>query len=271
MPARLAGRVSPSQLRRVITVLSALVIVGGAVALAVVSNLAVRRLVPLAILEEHHPVASVIVALVGGLYGILLAFVVVVVWEDFNREREGSVAEASAVADIARLAAGLAPPSAERIRRDAEAYLESAVADEWPAMEEGRPGPRLEEVSDRLWRALAEYEPADDGERNAQLVALGRMVDASDHRRRRLLASREELPGVLQFLLVAGGALLIGFSNFFGLRFRGSQLALNAGMAAMIGLVLFTVHALDHPFHGEIRVSAEEFHLALELLRAEGR
>ena len=90
-------------------------------ALAIVSHLLVRRYVPVEVLEEHHPGASVIVALLGGLYGILLAFVVVVVWEDFNREREGSAAEASAIADVARLAGGLAPPDGELLRERGEA------------------------------------------------------------------------------------------------------------------------------------------------------
>ena len=128
----------------------------------------------------------------------------------------------------------------------------------------------LEAASAALWRGLVAYVPANDGDRNLQLLALGRMAEASDHRRRRLLAARETLPGILQFLLVAGGAIVITFANFFGLRYRGSQLALNAGMAAMIGLVLLTIHSLDHPFRGEIQVKPEEFRIALELLRERG-
>jgi hypothetical protein len=254
----------------VYTLVSALVIVGGAVALAVASHLVVRRTVPVEILEAHHPVASVIVALVGGLYGILLAFVVVVVWEDFDREREGAAAEASAISDIARLAGGLRPPGSVRVAADAEAYLGAVIDDEWPALSVGRAGARLEAISDRLWQELASYAPAADGDRNVQLLALGRMAEASDHRRRRLYAAREELPAILRLLLIAGGVLVIGFANFFGLRYRASQLALNAGMAAMIGLVLFTVHALDHPFRGEIRIDPVEYRIALEILRGRG-
>jgi hypothetical protein len=196
--------------------------------------------------------------------------VVVVVWEDFDREREGAAAEASAIADIARAAAGLREPAAGRVTADAEDYLAAVIDDEWPALAAGRAGARLEAISDRLWRELATYAPAADGDRNVQLLVLNRMAEASDHRRRRLFAAREELPAILRLLLAAGAALVIGFANFFGLRYRGSQLALNAGLAAMIGLVLFTIHALDHPFRGEIRIDPGEYRIALEVLRGRG-
>ena len=66
-------------------------------------------------------------------------------------------------------------------------------------------------------------------------------------------------------------ALLVGYANFFGLRCWGSQRAPNAGTGATIGLVLFTLHAVVHPFRGEIRWDAGEFRIALEWLRAESQ
>lgn len=50
------------------------------VLVAVLGLLAVRRRVPLAQLMEHHEVAGVCFAVVGGLYGIILAFVLVSSW-----------------------------------------------------------------------------------------------------------------------------------------------------------------------------------------------
>ena len=63
-----------------------------AVAVAVV-----HRLVPVAVRRIHNDVAGFVFAILGSIYGVLLAFVVIVVWEQFNEanqhaENEGSSA-----------------------------------------------------------------------------------------------------------------------------------------------------------------------------------
>ncbi|MGD9763859.1 MAG: hypothetical protein AB7V27_09120, partial [Candidatus Binatia bacterium] len=66
----------------------------------------VRRRVPLEQLMEHHEVAGVCFAVVGGLYGIILAFVLVSSWERYESARAQTEFEASAAADLYRHAAG---------------------------------------------------------------------------------------------------------------------------------------------------------------------
>ena len=52
-------------------------IVGFAVAASVGGLLLVRRRIALATLEQHNEVAGFIIAVIGGLYAVLLAFVVI--------------------------------------------------------------------------------------------------------------------------------------------------------------------------------------------------
>jgi hypothetical protein len=66
------------------TLLQALLIIGGVVLLAVVGFAVVHRLIAVHIRHAHNDVAGFIYAVVGIMYAILLAYVTIIVWEQYN-------------------------------------------------------------------------------------------------------------------------------------------------------------------------------------------
>src|SRR4028119_988032 len=92
------------------------VLVVGGVCLAAVGGLElVQRLVPAASRQQHNDVAGFIYAVLGVVYAVLLALVVIAVWEDFGSARETVEGEANATAAIFWLAHPL--PEPERHQR----------------------------------------------------------------------------------------------------------------------------------------------------------
>ena len=69
------------------SVVYGLLVVGGACLAAVLGLVLVQRLVPMTIREEHNDVAGFIYAVVGVIYAVLLALVVIATWEEFGRAR----------------------------------------------------------------------------------------------------------------------------------------------------------------------------------------
>lgn len=243
-----------------------IVMVIAAVAFALLVNAAVTRRVPLDVLKEHHEVAAVITAIIGGMYGILLAFAVVVVWEGFDRAREDASREANAGADLYRLVGALPTPTGPEIQAAMIEYFRSVSAAEFPAMDRGEESPETEAKLHQIWRAVTGFRPTDDGERNLHLTALQRLSEMSDQRRLRLTASKHEMPITIWVVLIAGALIVIAFANFFGLRFPRSKALLLIGLSGIIALVLATIWGLDHPFSGEPRVRPDDFQLVLRLM-----
>jgi hypothetical protein len=69
---------------------------------AVGAQLGIRRMWPHLVEGEHNDVAGFIIAVVGVIYAVLLAFVVIITWENFSAA-EGVVGEeASALRSIYR-------------------------------------------------------------------------------------------------------------------------------------------------------------------------
>src|SRR5918997_4360927 len=79
------------------TVVYGVLIVGGACLAAVAGLVLVQRLVPASIRKENNDVAGFIYAALGVIYAVLLALVVIAVWEDFGRGRVTVEGEANSL------------------------------------------------------------------------------------------------------------------------------------------------------------------------------
>jgi hypothetical protein len=98
----------------------------------------VQRLVPAASRRQHNDVAGFIYAALGVIYAVLLALVVIAVWEQYGAARETVEQEANAAADIFWLANQLPEPRGTHVQELVRSYAEEVVHREWPLMEQGQ-------------------------------------------------------------------------------------------------------------------------------------
>src|SRR5215216_715151 len=82
------------------SVVYGVLVVCGACIAAVIGLAVVQRLVPVATRKEHNDVAGFIYAVLGVIYAVLLALVVIAVWGSFQAANETVEQEANAVAEI---------------------------------------------------------------------------------------------------------------------------------------------------------------------------
>jgi Protein of unknown function (DUF4239) len=228
----------------------------------------VRRLVPLTVLQSHHEVAGFIIGVLGAIYAVLLAFVVVIMWDQYGDARAHVEREANQLSDLSHLAQGFSEPARGQLISMMQAYAQSAMDDEWPAMADGHDSPRTQTALDDLWRAYLSIEPQTNRENALYQESVSHLNEMSASRRSRLYASRDDLPAVIQILLWGGGAITIAFTYFFGVRSVRSQALMTAALAGIVSFILFLILALDNPFHGYVRASPEPLRQVLERIQA---
>ena len=86
----------------------------------------------------------------------------------------------------------------------------------------------------------------------------------TEHRRIRILQSRESLPGILWLVLIAGGVITVAAACFFGVpnfRFHLLQVIV---LSFLIALVLVAIADIDRPYQGDVKVSPAGYQFALE-------
>lgn len=244
------------------------VVVGLSILVAHLGLRLVRRLVPLAVLETHHEVAGFIIGVLGAIYAVLLAFVVVIMWDQYGEARANIEQEANQLNSLSHLAQGYPGETRSRLLDMLRAYAQSAIDDEWPAMAQGDESGRTQSAMDDLWRAHMDFDPQTNRETTLYQESLDHLDELSASRRLRLYASRDDLPPIIQVLLWGGGLITIAFTYFFGVKSIRSQALMTAALAGVIAFILFLVLALDNPFHGYVRASPEPLHLVLKRIQA---
>jgi hypothetical protein len=135
-------------------------------------------------------------------------------------------------------------------------------------MAEGESSPETWDEYERLWRTYYEFKPHEDHQRVWYAESVRQLNVLGDERRDRLLRVRSGLPTVIWSVLLAGGAVTIGFTFFFGTRNARAQGLMTAGLALTIGAVLLSILALEHPFAGITSVDPEGFHRIEKILGA---
>jgi hypothetical protein len=254
------------------TVVYGVLVVGGVCLLALAGFELVQRLVPADSRQQHNDVAGFIYAALGVIYAVLLALVVIAVWEEFQGARETVEQEANAAADIFWLANQLPEPRSTHVQELVRSYAEEVVHTEWPLMEKGQaPSMGQEQATSDGWTiiddiraSLQDFEPRTQAEVQLCAEGLDQLDILSDARRMRLVAAEEGVPGVLWSVLIFGGVAAVSFTYLFGLESTWAHRLMVATLAAIIGLVLFTVGAMEHPFSGGARIGTGAFELILE-------
>jgi len=233
-------------------------------ALAMTGPYLVRLRIRLAHLRGNNEVAGFKFAVIGVLYAVLLAFVVIISWERFYDAETALAREAGAAATIYRICSGLDDSSAAAVHENLEAYLRSVLADDWPAMVRGRPSAVTTRVLSDLYEVVVRFRPADLHGSDLQKDLLTELDELTRARRERLVMAEGTVPNVIWFVIFLGAALTISFTFFFGTENIIAQSMMTGILAAIILSAVLVVIALDRPYTGAIVVSKEAIRAVLE-------
>ncbi len=226
-----------------------------AAALACAGQIAVRRAFPRVDFTKHNDVGGIVLGVVGGLFGVTLAFIIAIVWQEFDGTTQRVAIEAGAATDLWHVASGLGAPEGPAVRRNLVAYARLMVDDEWPAMRTGGDSPKAEQLLTRTFESVARYRPSSSGESNAQSAALQYLGVLHDSRHHRL---DDNASGVSPFewvILCIGAVAVVGLCYLVGLPELRTQLVMTGTVAAMIAAMFVLVFELDYPFRGDLSVA----------------
>jgi len=240
--------------------------IGAAVLIAVGGLFVFRRFVPLDILASHHDITGAKFQVMGTIYAVLLAFVVVTVWQQYYSIATTVEIEASKVLDLYRDAAEFPEPMQSELRNQLRAYAQAVVEEEWDTMARGHECTHARIEFQKLWAVYRQLPVRDLRELAAQDETLRRMNELGENRQLRLLRARSRVPTVLWIAVVLGAVATIGFSYFFGARSVRLQAVMVAIFTAAISLFFYVIAALDTPFSGTGWISPRPFTRALHTM-----
>ena len=240
-----------------------LVVIGLWTGLALMGLYIFHRLVDVEMRHKDTETVGLTYAIVAVVYAVLIAFIVVDVFETFAKGDEIATAEANKISNLMLDSVGLPPPMAEAVRGDLDKYIDVVVKSEWPSQQVGKLGEAVFEpgwtILAHLSTRLAVFEPVTMGQNVNKGEMLRAMNDLIKARRSRILAAGEHLPGIVWQILLLAGAVAVGYTYLFGAHSFRIHMAITGLIAATISLVFVLIIALDYPFRGEVSVGDDAF------------
>jgi len=237
----------------------ALIIIGGIILIALLGLWAIRRWLPGLRDREHNDITGVILGVLAVVYGIVLAFVIVALYEESRAASADVRLEATALSEIYRDSRAFSPAAARRVKAAVGDYDYAVVVKEWPAMRDGRESQQSWNALNHIYATVQSYTPKTEVQRDYYGAVTARVDNLAGARRERLNDAEGSLPTIFVILLIVGALILLFTTFLFGSENPLLHTILSLLVAILVGLSLLVALVLDYPFSGEVSVSNSAF------------
>jgi hypothetical protein len=212
--------------------------------------------------KEQTGSLSPFLTTVALVYGALLGFTVVVAWEQFSSAEANVTNESSTLATMYRQTVSLPAPEQATMRGLLRDYT-AAVKVEWDSQGSSAASATARIAITDMYRVLGQPQSSNAGAINAEIR--GQLNMLTSQRNTRILDTKPRIPGLLWSGLLFGGVLLIGLIGFTHLSNLINHMILSSAIAILLGLLLFLIFWLDHPFGRELGVTPASFDYTVQV------
>lgn len=230
-----------------------------AAAVACTAHLLVRRCFRTVEFSSYNNVGGIVLGVLGALYAIMLAFVVGIVWREYDDSAQRVAGEVAAATNVWYAASGLPQPQRRETRAILLSYAHLMVDDEWPAMRRGGRSPQAVPTLAKAFELVERARLGLHGEQNAQQMAMQQLGVMQETRYFRLDDNASGLTPFQWTILLMGSVLVVGFCFLLGTSDLRVQLLMTGSVAAMIALIFVLIYELDYPFRGGIGVPPDRW------------
>ena len=211
----------------------------------------------------HNGALSPFMTCVGLVYGALLGFTIVVAWEQFSSAEANVSNEASTLTTMYRQTVGMPVPEQTQMRVLLRKYAKAVEGPEWEdAIRAGTGSEGARDALNEMYRVLGS-EQSSVASNPISSKFLDQLTSLASQRNQRILDAKPRIPGLLWTGLLFGGVVLLGLGGFMRLDSARAHFALLSAVAVLLGLLLFVVYWLDHPFGNQLGVTSAPFEQSL--------
>jgi hypothetical protein len=211
--------------------------------------------------HSHNEAVGAYLGAVCVFYGITLGLFAVATWQNYTDVETRVGEEAAAVGALYRDVSYFPDPNRTELQTDLRQYVRQVIDVAWPQQRRGIV-PEYEGVTLSAFQgALSRFEPVTEGQKVIYAEAYRGFNAVAELRGRRLQSVREGLAGPLWTIILAGAFLSIGVTWFFDLKSQSMHFSMTVMLSVLLGLLIYLLAALDHPFRGEISVGPEPFEI----------
>ncbi len=207
--------------------------------------------------RSHNEVVGNIFTTVGSLYGLLLGFVVFLVWNSFETAQTHADTEGSIARGLYRdIKYYPHPEKTAEVRRTLVHYAQYVVEQEYPRMERLQP-PNYKDRA--AFNDLFEDLEKIQGQDNRVEEMFRHLNELDTYRSLRQLDGDSKIPLTIWMPLIIGAFIILILATLLDIESHRLHLMVNSLLGCFIGLMFFIIIVMDHPFTGAYRIGPDEY------------
>ncbi len=207
-------------------------------------------------LPFHNEVAGLVFGGISLVYSLLLAFVIVAVWDDYTDLQKNIETEADELNAVVAHTEDLPDSIKANVRQSVYNYCNEVVNNEWEMNSKNKSVQRPNAIrSLRLQLLSANIE---NKKQEKVLAAINNKLEDLDNlRRERLSHSHSQIPQMVWFSLITGSTMMVLFFFFLNVPSLQLKRIFLGFLVSCMAMCMFLVYSLDHPFNNTSGVSVQ--------------
>ena len=218
--------------------------------------------------DNVNDLVGYVLSCFGVFYGLLLGLLAVAAYQNYTDVESVVASEASSLSALATDVSAYPEPERKNLIWLLRDYSRDLVKISWPKQKEGIVALEGQYGMAALHQRLLGFEPTTSGQGIMHAETLRQYNNYVEKRQLRLLAVSTSIPEVMWIVVLIGALMNISLVWLFDMRLM-SHLFLGGMLACFLGLMIFLIASMDHPFRGEVSISAEPFQEILARLMEE--
>ncbi len=227
-------------------------------ALALAGLRSTRRLVPNDQIPYNDFVGPVF-ALIGTVLAVMMSFMVVAVYQQFDASAAVVDREAGAASDLHHIAELLPQPTRGNLKAAVDRYVTVVIDKDFPAMRNGGSSMEAFDDSSRLFETVSRFTPKTPAQTQLQSQSLSLALALIDARRQRLYDNQSGIPPILWVVMFLSAAILLVTTYFFRVSSASAHNLMTLALTGVIAAIFVLIAELDYPFRGDTSVGAASF------------
>ena len=219
-----------------------------------------RKYVQIKVLRSHNEVTGFLFLAIASFYALLLSFVIFIVWGQLNEAHSNVSKEGSSAMGLYRDIKFY--PDTVESKQLMIVYLDfvyNTIDEEFPNMEHMKPSLKTPESFNRVFYKMERLNPKSPFQ--IQLVAemFNHLNELSTYRGLRTTSIETEIPPPMWLPIILGAIITIICAILLDIEHTRMHIVLNSMLGIFIGMLLFIIILLDHPYTGSLGIKPKSY------------
>ncbi len=202
---------------------------------------------------------------IGVLFTLILAFVVVAAWEDYDNAMHSAENEAHKLLYMYEDAAELSPENKKIVQQKITEYLHSVINDEWEHMDENH----IVKITENKFHELVILKKTLVAHNDDEVL---KNIDDSLDELKTLRHARESftdshVPNLLWAVLLGGFSMCILLSFFINFKSIIWKMVMTSIVTFAMSVVMYLTYCLSNPYKGDMKITSEDYVKALTIIK----